>query len=93
MRSLVRRVERHVETQDIDARFAEQPKLTLLRILGNKVADFRLIQLPRFGHALDLVLRSGGTDFRIQAATRCSDQVDGNRRNVVGISVLQILDA
>src|SRR5262245_41762555 len=87
-------VQRQIEVQNIHSRFAEQADRAALGVPDNDRANLINGLAPSFRHALDLVLRRGRTDVRIQPAARGSYEVDRNRCiTFLGMCLTQRLDS
>jgi hypothetical protein len=67
----LRGIQGQVELEDIDARLAQQSKLSAFRLFGHEATDDALVHPSpsRARHAADLIVGSGRADVGIEAAS------------------------
>src|ERR1700712_891000 len=72
-------VQRDVELQDVDGRFAEEPEPAPVRVVGDGLANQIDGDAAGRGDPVDLQIRVGDRDVRVEAATAGGDGVGGHR--------------
>jgi len=71
-------VEREVQFQNVDTRFAEKSEFALLCMFLNQIANRGFGQASLFRDAGNLKLRGSGRNFRIQTGGGRRDEIYGN---------------
>src|SRR5579872_6896377 len=85
-------IERQVELQDVDARFAQKAPLTPLSVLFNQFLNQRDIHPARPRHAVCLGFSRSRADVRIESAAGRGGHIRRNGAGVIRVLLAEVLN-